>query len=927
MTGLHFDSIPNQQFAEDTVWSYEFAPWLPRGLDYTLVQADGSPLPGWIRFDPNTWTASANPPANLNGSIDLKLIAWAGKNRHLVWSESFTLTILPVNDDPTVSPISLTTNENASLDNVAIGAADPDGDSLSYALKATAKPLLGEVTIKQDGTFSYTPKPNVSGSDSFTIVVTDGHGGRAEKVVNVTIVPQPGQPVQNPATISGLSEGRVAEDGTSFAGGVLTVTDPDSGESFFRPVERDLTQTYGVFVFDHLSGSWSFTLDNDAAQVLRGGQQVEQKLAVTSHDGTASKFIVVTVTGENDRASIAASSSEDLEVVEAGTASAGDPEARGQLTVTDVDEGEAVFQTPASLQGTYGSFTFDAATGAWTYILDQARADGLAGGQKVTDTLKVKSADGTAEHDIVVRIAGAHDEALPHGSSDDLIDAGDGDDFLHGGRGNDTVHGGAGNDTIYGGTDDGQLRLDSATGALNEVVIGDNLYGDDGKDVYRYAKGDGVDMIWDFRPGEDVIEVGGFDPADVKVTLVKEVTNRIGTGNHAKIMLVFGANQGAIVFNDFPAPHADDVILRFVDGGRDTGVSWLDLFTRMEAADDGETVSRAWTVSASNGSGGSSGAGAGIEVSGGSGNDILNGTAGDDKLYGNDGYNWLEGFDGDDRLFGGNGQDVLIGGTGRDRLYGNEGVNWLEGNEGEDELYGGNVQDTLLGGSGNDLIFGNSGDDFIVGGTGADKLYGGGGSDIIFGDDADGWVAARPAKPEVTVVTSSSVALAPDVRNIKATGKANIALRGNELDNEIVGNSGRNTIKGGLGDDVIAGGYGNDKLYGEAGKDAFVFDAKLGTSKTDRKVNFDTIADFSVKDDRIELDRDIFKKLGKPGKLKKAFFTVGDKPKDKNDYIVYNKKTGVLSYDADGSGTKYDAIEFAKVGKNLKLSYHHFFVI
>ena len=79
----------------------------------------------------------------------------------------------------------------------------------------------------------------------------------------------------------------------------------------------------------------------------------------------------------------------------------------------------------------------------------------------------------------------------------------------------------------------------------------------------------------------------------------------------------------------------------------------------------------------------------------------------------------------------------------------------------------------------------------------------------------------------------------------------------------------------------------------------------------DRTVNLDTIGDFSVKDDSFQLDNAVFKKIGKAGKLKKDYFTISGKAKDKNDYIVYDKKTGILSYDADGSGSG-KAIEFAK---------------
>jgi VCBS repeat-containing protein len=140
------------------------------------------------------------------------------------------------------------------------------------------------------------------------------------------------------------------------------------------------------------------------------------------------------------------------------------------------------------------------------------------------------------------------------------------------------------------------------------------------------------------------------------------------------------------------------------------------------------------------------------------------------------------------------------------------------------------------------------------------------------------------------------------------------------------GGSGKDVFKGGAGDDKLSGGGGNDTLWGEKGLDIFVFDTALGTSSTDRRVNFDTIKDFSVRDDSFQLDNDIFKKVGKVGKLNKNYFTIGDKAKDKNDYIVYNSKTGVLSYDADGFG-KGKAIEFAQLSRNLKMTEKDFFVI
>lgn len=69
---------------------------------------------------------------------------------------------------------------------------DPEGESLTYTV--TGKPRRGEVTVGEDGTFTYTPKKNKVGTDSFTVTATDpaGHTSR-EAVITVHIL----KPVDN----------------------------------------------------------------------------------------------------------------------------------------------------------------------------------------------------------------------------------------------------------------------------------------------------------------------------------------------------------------------------------------------------------------------------------------------------------------------------------------------------------------------------------------------------------------------------------------------------------------------------------------------------------------------------------------------------------------------------------------------------------
>ncbi|NIX77186.1 PD40 domain-containing protein [Microvirga terricola] len=159
------------------------------------------------------------------------------------------------------------------------------------------------------------------------------------------------------------------------------------------------------------------------------------------------------------------------------------------------------------------------------------------------------------------------------------------------------------------------------------------------------------------------------------------------------------------------------------------------------------------------------------------------------------------------------------------------------------------------------------------------------------------------------------------------TGSAAVdKLYGDSFNNVLVGGAGNDVLSSGVGNDTLYGGLGNDTLKGGAGKDVFVFDTKSHKTK-----NFDRIADFIVKDDTIWLDNAAFGKLGsgslaKPGKLNKGFFVIGDHAKDKNDYLIYNNKTGVLYYDADGSGSG-KAVEVAVLSKGLKMTYADFLVI
>jgi Ca2+-binding RTX toxin-like protein len=150
------------------------------------------------------------------------------------------------------------------------------------------------------------------------------------------------------------------------------------------------------------------------------------------------------------------------------------------------------------------------------------------------------------------------------------------------------------------------------------------------------------------------------------------------------------------------------------------------------------------------------------------------------------------------------------------------------------------------------------------------------------------------------------------------------AVFGEEGEDFIVGGAKSDSLDGGADDDFLDGSNGNDVLTGGAGADDFWF-----TTYPNTRENRDIITDFSAADgDKIVLDRDIYKYIGKGSKLKNKYFDEGKKPETKYDRIIYNEKKGILFYAEEGSKTpKSQWKEFAKVDKGTDLDHLDFLLV
>ena len=316
--------------------------------------------------------------------------------------------------------------------------------------------------------------------------------------------------------------------------------------------------------------------------------------------------------------------------------------------------------------------------------------------------------------------------------------------------------------------------------------------------------------------------------------------------------------------------------------------------------------------------------------------------------FGNNLDNMITGNSGDNIIDGGAGADTMTGGAGND-IYVVDNVgdmvveNALSGNDGVyssiSYTLAANVEGLALTGSAsingtgnslNNTIYGNNANNVLDGAAGADTLIGCAGNDTYVVDNVGDYVLEDIGGGTDIVMASISYMLTANVENLTLTGATAINGYGNSLDNVLTGNAGANYLDGGAGNDSLIGGAGNDTLTGGAGNDTldggagadfFRFNSAPGTGNIDRIMNF------SVADDTIYLDLSVFTAFGKLGPIASGAFNTGSVATEADDRIIFNKATGDLFYDADGSG-RGAAVQFATiVGLTGVLSSQDFILI
>ncbi|RVB39935.1 Ig-like domain-containing protein, partial [Mesorhizobium sp. M7A.F.Ca.CA.001.06.1.1] len=152
-----------------------------------------------------------------------------------------TLTVTPVNDAPVAADDIASVTEDGSLILAVLGNdSDVDGDTLTPVL--VTGPVNGTLTLNQDGTFTYAPKANFTGTDSFTYKASDGNAESNITTATLTVTPVNDAPVAAD-DIASVAEGgsvvvSVLANDTDVDGDALTpilVTEPTNGTLTLNP--------------------------------------------------------------------------------------------------------------------------------------------------------------------------------------------------------------------------------------------------------------------------------------------------------------------------------------------------------------------------------------------------------------------------------------------------------------------------------------------------------------------------------------------------------------------------------------------------------------------------------------------------------------------------------------------------------------------
>lgn len=440
---------------------------------------------------------------------------------------TFTVIDTPTGNDPPVAKDDIITatedtpvTGNVLAENGNGPDTDPNGDTLSVVNQTIYTQRGGVVSILANGDFTYTPRANYSGPDSFAYTVKDPSGARDTGLVTINLTAVNDAPVARD-DVHSASHGRTITGNVLNDNGNGADSDPDGDP--LAVTAASLTTSNGGLVSLNADGSFSYVPNpafvgaDSFTYVLSDGQGGSDTATVTLNMTNAAPYAATdwftALFGKGVSGNVLANNGTgpdsdadgDALSITAGMIST----ARGGSVTLNVD-GSFSFKPAEAFYGT-DSFTYTVNDGFGGTATGIALINTAAPAGSIYCSTGDDIRDGTLGRDVIFGLDG-----------DDLLNGLDGVDTLAGGNGKDTLSGGAGADSLYGqaGKDllQGGLGVEYLSGGLDgddlygneaaDTLVGgsgaDTLFGGGGLDCFVFAAADGVsqDKVMDFARGE-----------------------------------------------------------------------------------------------------------------------------------------------------------------------------------------------------------------------------------------------------------------------------------------------------------------------------------------------------------------------------------------------------------------------------------------
>jgi len=221
--------------------------------------------------------------------------------------KTYDITITAINDAPVIDAPAVTTPEETLVSGQAT-AEDVDSVTLTFSLAAGGEPGHGSVVVNEDGTFTYDPADNFTGTDSFKVSVSDGDGGTDEGTVVVTVTPINDDPTAADDTAE------TNEDTAVVVNVLFNDTDPDLPYGDVLTIVDNIVVTHAtVEIFDDVDGKKKlrYTPDQDW-----NGTEVFTYTIKDSEEKSSTATVTMTVNAVNDTPGVHVAGDDTAETME-----------------------------------------------------------------------------------------------------------------------------------------------------------------------------------------------------------------------------------------------------------------------------------------------------------------------------------------------------------------------------------------------------------------------------------------------------------------------------------------------------------------------------------------------------------------------------------------------------------------------------------